>query len=76
MPQISLYIDETTMKKLKEAARREGASISKWVAGRLQSALHDEWPSGFEQLYGRIDDPSFCRPAQPKLENDGIREEL
>ena len=39
MPQISLYIDEATLKKIERAARKKRVSISKWVAEQLRARL-------------------------------------
>ena len=38
MPQISLYIDGPTLKKIENAALRQRVSISKWVADQLTFA--------------------------------------
>ncbi len=39
MPQISLYIDEPTLKKVENAALREHVSISKWVAEQIRARV-------------------------------------
>ena len=44
MPQISLYVDEPTQKKIESAAREQHVSISTWVARQLRSRLEANYP--------------------------------
>ncbi|HPA63120.1 MAG TPA: toxin-antitoxin system, antitoxin component [Spirochaetota bacterium] len=59
MPQISLYIDSDTLKKVEKAATREHLSISKWVGNKIKSAITDEYPNGYFDLFGAMNDKSF-----------------
>ena len=55
MPQLSLYIDDETMDKLRENAERCGKSLSKYVVSVLKE--HEEnrgWPEGWFSLYGSM----------------------
>jgi hypothetical protein len=74
MPQISLYIDETTLKKVESAASRQHVSISKWVADQIRSKVDPVYPKGFEDLFGSVSDDGFCRPDQQSLISDSARE--
>ena len=47
MPQISLYIDDKTLKKVENAAKRQHTSISKWVAEQLRSRVDPAYPAQF-----------------------------
>jgi hypothetical protein len=76
MPQISLYIDEATLKKLESAASRQHVSISKWVADQIRSKVDPVYPRGYEDLFGSVSDETFTRPIQGDFENDGHRETL
>ena len=62
MPQISLYIDEITLKKVETAAMRQHVSISKWVAEQIKKKVDPFYPIGFEDLFGSVDDATFIRP--------------
>lgn len=64
MPQLSLYIDQDTLKKVEKAAKVDKMSISKWVCNKLQSSLHDSWPEGYFDLFGSINDDSFNETKQ------------
>ena len=60
MPQLSLHVDEKTLRKIEKAAKLNNTSISKWVTGKLAEHLEQNWPDSFRNLYGSIDDDSFC----------------
>ena len=76
MPQISLYIDEPTLKKIENAASRQRVSISKWVAEQIKTRIEPVYPPEYENLFGSISDSSFVRPEQLSFNADAIREEI
>jgi hypothetical protein len=76
MPQISLYIDEKTLKKVEHAARRQHVSISKWVAEQIRAKVDPVYPVDYEKLFGSISDDTFVRPAEPLPALDIQREDL
>ncbi len=76
MPQLSLYVDAETLKKIENAAELENTSISKWVTGKLAKYLEKNWPENYRSLYGSIDDNSFCVETIKDFSSDAEREEL
>jgi hypothetical protein len=74
MPQISLYIDEPTLKKVERAALRQHVSISKWVAEQIRSCIEPVYPPHFEDLFGSIADETFARPEERPFSSDSERE--
>ena len=76
MPQISLYIDETTLRKVENAALKQHVSISKWVAEQIRSRVEPIYPVDFESLFGSISDKSFVRPVEVSIKKDSKREVL
>ena len=76
MPQISLYIDEATLKKVESAASRQHVSISRWVADQIRSKVEPIYPKEFETLFGSLSDDSFARPDQNHFSQDSRREEF
>jgi hypothetical protein len=70
MPQISLYIDEYTLKKVENRAKQENTSVSKWVGESIKKSISDEYPKGFFELFGSLKHIPFERPAQGKIEDD------
>ncbi len=76
MAQITIYIDEQTLKQIEIAAEKEHDSISKWVKKRLVSSLKKTWPKDYADLFGSIADASFKRPTQVKAVLDRKRQSL
>lgn len=74
MPQISLYIDDATLKKVESAAFQRRISISKWVAEQIRSKIEPVYPKEFESLFGSLADDSFVRPNQHDFAQDTPRE--
>jgi len=76
MPQISLYIDGPTLKKVENAAMRQKVSISKWVAEQIRSRVDPVYPGDYESLFGSIDDDTFTEPEDIASISDTVRENL
>ena len=62
MPQLSLYLDEATLKKVEKEAKINNVSVSKWVRANVIRSLQDEWPEDYFELFGAIGDDSFRSP--------------
>lgn len=76
MPQLSLYIDEKTLKNVEKAAKTEHVSISKWVCSKLKKTFNEDWPENYFELFGSIEDDSFPKPKQIKEFFNSKREEF
>jgi hypothetical protein len=76
MPQLSIYLDAETIKKIEKAAEIENTSISKWVSIRLTGHLENSWPENYFSLFGSIKDDSFCAESINDFSEDVKREEL
>ena len=76
MAQISIYIDEHTLKQIEKAALKEHDSISTWVKKRLVSSLKTTWPKDYFDLFGALQNDSFKRPCQLKFAKDRPRQTL
>jgi hypothetical protein len=76
MPQISLYIDEKTLKKVEDAAMRQHTSISKWVAEQIRTRVEPTYPINFKSLFGSITDETFMEPKEIGIISDLPREGL
>lgn len=74
MPQISLYIDEKTLKKVENAAMRQRMSISKWVAEQIRAKVEPVYPVDYGSLFGSISDDTFIRPTDLSFESDTKRD--
>ncbi len=69
MPQISLYIDKNTIKKIEYAAKLENKSDSQWISSKIKSSLENSWPEGWFNLFGSLKDDSFKEPSDLKFNN-------
>jgi hypothetical protein len=74
MPQISLYIDEATLKKVEISAKKEHLSLSKWVAQLIRSRVTSEYPADFGDLFGSITDDTYTIPDDVSFAADIERE--
>lgn len=76
MPQISLYVDKETMKRITRSAKREKKSVSAWVREHVVRETRPEWPQSFLDTFGSLKDSDLKRPLQPSLKDDGKRNPL
>lgn len=76
MAQLSLYIDDETLKKLELAAKIEHLSLSRYVVKKLGESLQAGWPEHFADLFGCVDDETFTIDRAPGFEADSVRELL
>jgi hypothetical protein len=70
MPQISLYIDEITLRTLEQRAKQDKISVSNWVGERIKKSMRDEYPRGFFDLFGSLKNVEFELPPQGKFVDD------
>ncbi len=76
MAQLSLYIDENTLKKIGIAAKIENISISKFVTKKINDALRSSWPDKYDSLFGSMTDETFDFVKPLNNKNDIPRENL
>ncbi len=74
MPQISLYIDEKTLKKVESVAAMQHVSISKWVANQIKLKVDPVYPADFESLFGSISSEDWKQPKSVPCASDSHRE--
>ena len=76
MAQLTVYIDDETLKRIEFSARQEKGSVSSWVRRRLTTALDVGWPAGYFDLFGSLKNSGLERPAQIPWDKDRKRAEL
>jgi len=76
MSQLSLYIDDDTLRELEMRAKMAKLSISKYVVTVLKANMVNNWPNGYWDLFGSISDQSFERQEAPDWSYDSDREIL
>ena len=62
MPQTSLYMDNNTMELIRTESKRQGVSLSRFIAGAVSNYTNhitEGWPSGYwERVCGCLSDIS------------------
>ncbi|MGH8659924.1 MAG: CopG family transcriptional regulator [Gammaproteobacteria bacterium] len=76
MPQLNLYLDQDTARKLKAVAKVSGLSQSKWVAKVIRERVSDEWPPLLATLAGAWPDIPEAEDLRQGLGQDSLREPL
>ena len=76
MSQLSLYLDEDTLKRIEAGAKLNEVSVSRFVSSVMKEYFAKSWPEGFQDLFGSITDESFVRPDSSDWSEDGTRESL
>ncbi len=76
MAQMSIYLNEETLHKIKEAAEKEGVSVSEWVRNRLMESLEDRWPRNYFDLFGSVEEDELTRPRPLPFDRDSDRSSL
>lgn len=52
MGQVTIYLDDDTEAKARDAAATKGVSLSKWIAERIERGTRAEWPAFVRELEG------------------------
>ena len=76
MAQHTIYLDDNTVKKIGQAARKEHISVSRWVKKHLLFSFSYQWPAHYESLFGSLKDSGLERPAQPDFKDNSRHEKL
>ncbi len=76
MSQLTIYLDQESMRAVKSAARRERLSVSRWASVHLGAAARRAWPKDYFKVFGALADGDFRRAAQGGFEQDTPREAL
>jgi len=76
MGQTTIYLDDHTAKRVEEAARAAGASVSSWIRSKLDEAIKRAWPPGYFDVFGSLENTDLERPPQPDVRDQAGREPL
>ena len=76
MAQLTIYIDQDTIRKIENAAAENKVSVSRWVRDRIETALKDQWPASFSRLFGALSGTDFEEPEELDYKNDASREKI
>ena len=77
MGQVTIYLDNSTETKMKEAAKSSHLSVSKWVARIIEEKIATEWPQDIVKLAGSWkDDFPTIEELRSNIGQDSPREDL
>ena len=74
MPQLNLYVDESTHARIRRAAKAAGMSLSKWVAGVVTEKTANQWPPEVLALAGTWKDFPSLDEIRAGAQPDAPRE--
>ncbi|MCU0285619.1 MAG: hypothetical protein MUF15_04390 [Acidobacteria bacterium] len=76
MTQISIQLDDGTLKMLKSTAKRSHTTVTDWIKDRIYRGLKQEWPEDYFSIFGSLDEDDLCEPLEIPLSFQSSREEL
>lgn len=76
MAQVTLYLDEDTMARMRAAAAASGVSMSAWLAKLVQERTRTAWPPEVHALAGAWGDLPTAETLRAAAPPDSTREPL
>lgn len=76
MPQLNLYVDESTHARIKRAAKAAGMSLSRWVSTVVAERTASQWPADVLALAGAWQDFPSLEDMRAAAGKDARREDL
>lgn len=76
MPQLSLYLDNKTLKAVESKAKARKISVSRYVKEAIEKDIHSHWPQDYFSLFGSVADPTLRVPQQISFMSDRKREQF
>ena len=74
MPQLNLYVDESTHARMRRAAEAADMSLSKWVATIVIEKTANQWPDEVLALAGAWNDFPSLEEIRAGAREDALRE--
>jgi hypothetical protein len=76
MAQVTIYMDDDTMARMRAAAQAAGLSMSAWLAQLVQERTRTEWPREVAALAGAWRDLPSAEELRAGQPVDVVRETL
>lgn len=67
MARLTIYLDETTLRRIERAARAERLSVSRWVRNKITGTMRGAWTEHYFELFGSLRDMALERPRSARL---------
>jgi hypothetical protein len=76
MAHLTIYLNDDTERRVREAAKAAKVSVSKWVADRVARSVETSWPPEFLALAGSFPDFPEAGELRGSYGEDVARESL
>jgi hypothetical protein len=76
MAQITIYLDDDTLKAVNSAVKEAGVSKSEWIAEAVRQRMQHEWPASVLALFGAWPDFPAAEEIRKRPGKDAARETL
>lgn len=76
MGQVTIYLDDTTAKRLRSAAAAGRTPVSAWIAGIIRERLSGQWPENIRSLAGTWKDLPDAEQIRRNTGKDIPRERI
>lgn len=76
MAQVTIYLDDDTARRMREAARASGLSMSAWLARLVREQTRSTWPEEVSALAGSWQDAPDPQELRSVSAEDLPREPL
>lgn len=76
MAQVTIYMDDDTVARMRAAAEQAGLSMSAWLARLVRERTRTEWPAEVAALAGAWADVPDAEELRTGSASDFPREEL
>jgi hypothetical protein len=76
MAQITIYLEDDVLAKVKAATKAAGVSQSQWISEAVRLRMNKEWPAAVQQLAGAWPDFPSAEEIRDWQKSDLPRETL
>ena len=76
MSQLTIYLEDSLEQKVRERAKLEGLSVSRWIAKAIETKEHDVWPPDVLAAFGSWNDFPDAPELRRSMGADARREQL
>jgi len=76
MAQVTIYLEDELMARVKAATKAAGSSQSQWIADAVRLRMRSEWPDSVVALAGAWADFPTAEEIRGTYAGDAVREKL
>ena len=76
MAQLTIYLPDEIERQARKAAKSQGVSLSRWIAGQVGAKVRTSWPAEVLAAIGRFPDFPEAADLREGYGADGRREPL